>query len=88
MLKRILTVSSITEREVANPFIRLRGAWLARAGFQPQDQIEVQATKPGTLVIIKRIGVTTHDMATSTKIRFSAAHASTEVSHRAAVAEE
>ena len=53
MPKRILTVSYITEREVTNPFIRMRGRWLAQAGFRAQDQIEVEATEPGVLVIRK-----------------------------------
>ena len=53
MPKRILTVSYITEREVTHPFIRMRGRWLSSAGFRAQDQIEVEATEPGVLVIRK-----------------------------------
>lgn len=53
MPKRILTVSYIIERDTPYPFIRLRGRWLALAGFTPQDQIEVDNTDPGVLIINK-----------------------------------
>jgi len=41
MRKRTLTVSGLSDGHTTVPFIRMRGKWLAEAGFQPGDTIQV-----------------------------------------------
>ena len=53
MKTRTLTISYITQRGVTSPFLRLRGKWLAKAGFHCQDKMSVQVIEPGHLVIKK-----------------------------------
>ena len=52
MPKRILTVSYIFQREVKQPFVRMQGRWLAEAGFQPGDKIDVEVDY-GRLIVTK-----------------------------------
>lgn len=58
MKTRILKIEPIynerTERHMAPPsYLRLKGYWLARAGFLPGDRVEI-TTNAGRLVIRKR----------------------------------
>jgi len=45
----------ISEARMSNyvPFIRLRGKWLMRAGFESGNQISIEIGEPGTLIIRK-----------------------------------
>jgi len=56
---RTLTVSETFQRrtrgEAGVPFIRLSGKWLAEAGFQVGDSIQVSVVKDRYLVITSRI---------------------------------
>ncbi len=48
--ERFLTVSIYPEASPRMPWIRLRGRWLAQAGFLPQTRIRVRIMR-GCLVI-------------------------------------
>jgi hypothetical protein len=49
MTKRILTISAIYDRQEF-PFIRLRGKWLQKLGFQIGQKITVEESE-GQLII-------------------------------------
>ena len=37
-----------------NPEIRLKGQWLARAGFTPNNHVKIEFPEPGKMVITSR----------------------------------
>lgn len=41
-------------RKKTNPEIRLKGQWLAKAGFTPNDHVRIELPEPGKMIITSR----------------------------------